>query len=173
MQYYTFKLDEESQDLCIIITPVGKFKYKRLQMVLKCAPDFSQQAMENVLWVINNSEVHLDEIGCFSNEWKHHLKLLDQVLIALQTNGFTINPRKCKWATQETDWLGYWITPNGLKPWHKKIEVIMQIDQPKNLKQMRGFLGAVSFYRDILPQQAHLLTPLSKKSINKSFHWTD
>ena len=77
MHYYTFELHEESQELCVIITPFGKYKYKRLLMRLKCAPDFSQQAMENVLQGIDESEVYIDDIGCFSIEWKHHLKLVD------------------------------------------------------------------------------------------------
>ena len=78
--------------------------------------------MENVLKDINDTKAYLEDIGFFSNYWEHHLKLLDQVLTALQTNGFTINPRKCEWATQETGWLGYWLTPNGLNPWRKMID---------------------------------------------------
>ena len=144
-------------------TPFGKYKYKRLPMGLKCAPDFAQQAIENVLQGINELEVYLDDIGCFSNEPKHHLQLLDRVLTALQANRFTISPRKRKWAVQETDWLGYWLTPNGLMPWHKKINAIIHMDRPKNLNQMRGFLVSVNFFRDMWPQQAHLLTPLSNK----------
>jgi hypothetical protein len=43
MQYHMLELDEESQDLCIIITPFGKYKYLRLQMGLKCSPDIVKQ----------------------------------------------------------------------------------------------------------------------------------
>ena len=94
------------------------------------------------------------------------------MLTALQANGFTINPKKCEWVVQETDWLGYWLTPKGLKPWCKKIGAILHMDRPINLKQMQSFLGAVNYYRD-LPKRAHILSPLSDKSGKKTFHWTD
>ena len=53
-----------------------------------------------------------------------------------QTNGYTINPAKCEWAVTETDWLGHWLTPQGTKPWKKKINGILAVAEQKTLKQL-------------------------------------
>ena len=51
----------------------------------------------------------------FSNSWDSYLKRLDTVLSKLQENNCIINPRKREWAVKEIDWLGYWLTQNGIK----------------------------------------------------------
>ncbi|KAL7473427.1 hypothetical protein ACHAXS_014034 [Conticribra weissflogii] len=116
MQYYTFDLDEESQELCVTITPFGKYKYKCLPMDLKCVPNFVPQIMEEVLCGLDNFKIYLDNIGVFGMTWEEHQILLNEVLSRLEASGLTINPIKCVWTIQDTNRLGYWLTPTGLKP---------------------------------------------------------
>ncbi len=52
---------------------------------------------------------------------------------------------KSAWAVKEAEFLGHWITPNGIKPLQKKIQRMLAIDKQKTLKQLRRFMhGQVS-----------------------------
>ncbi len=103
MQYYRFELDKESQDLCTIVTPSSKYKYLRLLMGFKWSPDIAQAIMENISSDIKDTDVYINDVGAFTNDWNHHINMLATFLCCLRKNGFTINPLKCKWAVRETD----------------------------------------------------------------------
>ena len=120
-------------------------------MGIKQSSDIAQEVMENLFCHLDNVEVYIDDIGCFSSSFANHVNTLDIILTRLEQNGFTVNPSKCEWAVQETDWLGYWLTPMGLKPWPKKIKAITAMQAPVNIKQVRSFIGAVTYYCDMWP----------------------
>ena len=131
MAYYTFELDDESKDLCMINMPYGLYCYRVLPLGVVQSPDFCQETMEHVLQGIMDANVYIDGIGCFGKSWDQHLQVLEH---HLQDNGFSVNPCKFEWAVLETDFLGYWLTPNGLKPWRKKIDAILWLQRPCTIK---------------------------------------
>jgi hypothetical protein len=121
MCYYTYELDEESANLCVIVTPFGNFCYLCFLMGIQQSPDLAQDIIEEVFHGIDKYVVYIDDVVTFNNDWVSHFKkILEQVLQHLKTNGFKVNLLKCEWAAQEPNMLGYWLTPAGLKPWKKE-----------------------------------------------------
>jgi hypothetical protein len=67
-------------------------------------------------------------------------------------------------ATKETDWLGYWLTPHGSKPWKKKINAILYMDCPHNATEICMFICCQNYYHDMWPSRAHILKLLTDHS---------
>ncbi len=62
--------------------------------------------------------------------------------------------------------------PNGLKPWNKKIDAILQLDMPKTVSDLHGFIGTINFYCDMWPHWAHFLAPLTLLTGKSMLEWT-
>ena len=136
------------------------------------SPNIATNMMHSVLDDIDGIEFYMDDIGVFTTTWTNHLSLLSTVLGCLENVGFTINPLKCEWAIQEMDFLGHWLTPNGVKPWRKKVDAILHLQPPTNMKQLRSFLGMVNYYMDMWPCHTHVLIALTALTGKRSFIWT-
>ena len=98
---------------------------------------------------------------------------LSKVLTRLEEKGFTVNPLKCEFAVKESDFLGHWLTPTGVKPLRRKIQGILDMKPPTNIGELRSFLGMVAYYRDMWPQCSHILAPLTELLGTKTYQWSD
>jgi len=103
-----------------------------------------------------------------------HLDKLEQVLQKLQEAGLKVNASKSFFAREELEYLGYWITQEGIKPLNKKVEAINNLAAPKIQKQLRRFIGMVNYYRDMWVRRSETLAPLTALTSKKvKFKWTD
>ena len=72
------------------------------------------------------------------------------------------------------EYMGFWVTRNGIRPINKKVEAITNMTPPTNTKQVRLFIGLVKYYRVVWSRRTHLIQPLTKLTPNKvTFKWAD
>ncbi|OWZ16640.1 Pol Polyprotein [Phytophthora megakarya] len=154
--YYARRLANQSRPITAFCLPFGKFQYKRLPMGISTAPDECQIHPQK-----QHDEEHLE-----------HLEHLCIVFERLERFNVILNGKKCHILREEVDYLGYTLSPEGIKPHAKKIQAIQQIVVPRNRKELRRFLGMISYYRDMVPNKSMLCKPLHRfTSSNVPFTW--
>ena len=162
MGYYTIRLDPDASRICTIIFPWGKYSYKRLPMGVAGSPDIFQAKMSELMVDLEFVRTYLDDLLTITkSNLSDHLDKIKKVLTRLREAGLKVNAEKSKFCAHETDYLGYILTRDGIKPQSKKIEAILAINPPTNVKELRRFLGMVQYYRDMWIRRSEMLAPLT------------
>ena len=146
-----------------------------LPMGVIVATDIFQARLGDLLGDLEHVVVFLDDILVIGNgTFEEHLKQVETVLKRLLDAGMQVNPLKSFWFQEEVDYLGYTINRTGVKPQTKKISKMLAIKEPKNVSELRSFVGLINYYRDMWQGRAHMLAPLTKMCGSKKlFKWDD
>ncbi len=83
------------------------------------------------------------------------------MLTRLRDAGLKVNAAKSLFCAHEIEYLGYILTREGIKPQPKKVQVILVLNPPNNVKELRHFLGMVQYYRDMWARHSEMHWPLS------------
>jgi hypothetical protein len=70
-----------------------------------------------------------------------------------------INADKSKFCALETEYLGYILTRDRIKPQANKVQAILALKPPTNVKELRRFLGMVQYYCDLWAKRSEMLAP--------------
>lgn len=163
-------LSPESHPLTTINTHRGLFQYNRLCFGIASAPGIFQRAVEDLLRGIPGVCVFFDDILVSGSNAKKHNDNLGEVLRRLQEAGLKLHPTKCSIGVDKVQYLGYTIDSTGLKPTKQKLEAISNAPEPKDITQLRSYLGRLNFYRKFLVNAAVVLEPLNKL-LRKGVPW--
>jgi hypothetical protein len=149
-----------SRRLVTINTHKGLFEYTRLPFGIASAPSIFQRLMENLLQGIPRVCVYLDDILVSGTTEQEHLANLEQVLERLESAGMKLKRPKCAFLLNSVAYLGHEISAEGLHTTKAKVKAIVDAQSPRNLTELRSFLGMVNYYGKFLPNLASTLAPL-------------
>ncbi|MBW0536251.1 hypothetical protein O181_075966 [Austropuccinia psidii MF-1] len=90
--------------------------------------------------------VDLDEIIIFSKYWEEHVTHLSTVPSRLRANGLFAKASKCLFHVSSVEYLVYVVSSEGLKMDQARVQQILNLPPPRNLKALQSFLGFANFY---------------------------
>ncbi|KAK1918666.1 hypothetical protein P3342_001715 [Pyrenophora teres f. teres] len=124
-------------------TKYGLFEYTVMPFGLTNAPATFQSHTWTIYW-------------CIQGTLEEHIELVKKVLRKLKNRKLYLQPEKCEFHTQETEFLGFIISTEGVKMNPKKIQTVQEWPIPKTVKD------------ELLPDYS-TLTEITKKDVG--FKW--
>ena len=145
-RYWQIRVQPDSQEKTAFIMHQGLYEFKVMPFEVINAPAVFQRLMQKVLSkLITGPEdfvaVYLDDVIVFSQSLQAHLEHLTKVFACLKSANLKLNPRKCRFMSEEVEYLGHIVTPTGLKPNKRNLDAVKEFPIPTDVKQLRQFLG--------------------------------
>ncbi|MCP3951506.1 MAG: hypothetical protein GY697_04715, partial [Desulfobacterales bacterium] len=104
--------------------------------------------------------VFIDDVVIFSKNNQDHAKHVDMILQRLNDHDLTLKESKCHWAQTKIDLLGYVVCDKGISAQPEKADAISKLKPPKNVKELKRFLGMTGYYRSLIENYSGLAVPL-------------
>ena len=141
--YWQIKVNEQDRPKTAFTSRHELYEYLVMPFGLSNAPGTFQRCIEIIFHGLQWKSVviFLDDIILFNDSFLSHLKNLNEVLGQFTKAGPKLKPSKCHLLQQEVVFLGHVVSEAGIKPDPAKIEAIVNWPVPKNVHDIRVFVG--------------------------------
>lgn len=173
--YHQIRMKPDDVEKTAFRTRYGSYEFLVLPFGLTNAPSTFMNMMQDMLkeYLDDFCVSFLDDILIYSKTLEEHQKHVRLVLDKLREHKLYVKLQKCEMFKQEIEFLGFKISERGLHMEDHKVKDILNWPVPKNVKELRSFLGLAGFYRIFVKMFSKITSPLSALLQKEStFNWT-
>jgi len=132
------------------------------------------QAMMNKILrdMINEGKVaaFVDDVLVGTEMEEEYDEIVEEVLRRLEENNLYVKPEKCVWKVKKIGFLGVVIEPSGIEMEKEKIDGVLSWPEPRNIKDVRKFLGLANYYMRFIKDFARVARPMNMLT-RKNVKW--
>ena len=146
--YYRLQITKGEEWKTAFQTKYGHFEYTVMPFGLTNTLASFQRFINEVLREHLNIFIitYLNDILIFLKNYNEHIEHIRKVLKKIENTELQLKLKKCEFHVQETEFLGHWITTDGIQMDKHKIKAIQDWPEPKNIKEIQQFAGLVNYY---------------------------
>lgn len=163
--FFQIMLAKESREkTCFSLPGLGSFHFRRMPFGLVNSSARMMRLMDKVFGpeFAHNIFYYVDDIILISETFEEHMTLLRKACEKLRQAGLTINLDKSVFCRSSLKFLGYVVDRRGLRTDSDKVRAIVDFPAPTSQKELRRFLGMVSWYRRFIENYSSVCAPLNK-----------
>jgi len=146
------------------MTYMGSFEPTVMFFGMTNSPATFQAMMNKILRdMINKGKVaaFVDDVLVGTETEEGHDEIVEEVLKRLEENDLYIKPEKYAWKVRKIGFLGVVIGPSGIEMEKEKVDRVLSWPEPRNVKDVRKFLGLANYYRRFIKNFAQVARPMN------------
>ena len=174
--YYQIRMKPEDIHKTAFRTPRGHWEWVVMPMGLTNAPATFMAMMDDIFRPLLDkcALTYLDDTLVHSKDEDSHLQDLRKVFLLMRKHKLYAKKSKCEFNQSSVGFLGSVVSENGLEVDPHKIDAIKNWPVPKNIHELRSFLGLTNFYRRFVDKFSQIASPLTfLLSKTTPYSWTN
>lgn len=162
--YHQICISEQDTHKTAFKTHNGLYEFLVMLFGLTNAPATFQSVMNTLFASLLRKGVliFMDDILIYSSTMEEHCVLLTKVFDIIREHQFFVKLSKCSFAQQEIEYLGHCISAAGIATEPSKVQAVQHWPVPRNLKELRVFLGLTGYYRKFIRNYRMISRPLTE-----------